>query len=926
MTIVIFASQTIYSFFQYRRLAEDQVQSSLLLQSHDAANDINRQLSPIALKAEQMAYYIEALPSYDTDLIVNIIRHYIVHDKLIYGSGFWLEPYIYSPSQKYHGPYVYQNASGETFLTWDYSNNDYDYHKWNWYRKALYADRFVWSEPYYDYVSGVSMITAASPIRKNGQVVGTTTVDVYISAFLDRVAKLKIGKAGYAFVLDSNGLYLGHHHEEKNLRQTIDDETDPAWHKLGDAVLGAKNDGILRLSLDGEEVFAAYTVIGDTPLHLVLIFPVAEAYAEINQILKSSITAFAVALLLFLLALLNLYRNRIELPIQALINKVHNLSFEPFSKDTADDSPNLAAPTELHQLYESFAAMEKAIRKSLLSLQESNQALTASEDRWTLALQGNNDGIWDWDITNDSIFASGRVMEIFAEPPFDATLTALQLRERIHPDDQAEVDRLLLQHFKDPSTPLSAECRIYQKDNQVRWILFRGQCHLNASGEPQRMVGSIGDITSRKKAEEALRYSQEKFSKAFYYAADVIGIVRMKDEIYLEANESFFALFGYTEKEVIGHSSSEFNLWTSSEIRSEFYRALQKAGTLRNCEVSWRTKSGHICIGLCSAEIVQIDGEACIIYAWHDITERKNMETELRLARNKLEEKVALRTQELLTANSELKTTLTKLQTTQSHLVQSERLAALANLVAGIAHEINTPIGIAVTAASHLETDTKKFNADFEKGGLKRQQLVDYLESAYESSRILNKSLNRAAHLISSFKKVSVDQASEIRRTFSVKTYLDEILLTLHPKLKKTKLNIIVNCSEELMMDSYPGAFAQIITNLVMNSIYHAYPQKNEGTLSIQIHAEAELLHLDYRDDGIGISPEVKGRIFDPFFTTNRNSGGTGLGLYILHNIVTQQFCGTISCESQLGKGTSFKIILPLVAPILESLNKESVD
>ena len=506
-------------------------------------------------------------------------------------------------------------------------------------------------------------------------------------------------------------------------------------------------------------------------------------------------------------------------------------------------------------------------------------------------------------------------MQIFAETPCDATITSLQLKERIHHDDRASVERLLLKHFSAPESALNVECRICCSDKQIRWILLRGQCHLDSSENPQRMVGSIGDITIRKKTEEALRYSQEKFSKAFYFAADVIGIVRLKDEIYLEANEAFFMLLGYAKEEVIGHSSLDFKLWTSPEIRHDFFAELQAKGALRNVEVSWRSKYGQIYIGLCSAEIVQIDAEACIIYAWHDITERKNMERELRIARDELEEKVSLRTNELLAANQELQATLTQLRTTQSQLLQSEKLAGLANLVAGIAHEINTPVGIAVTAASHLEADTKIFITDFEKGGLRRQQLIDYLDSAQETSRILNKSLNRAAHLISSFKKVSVDQASEVRRVFFVKNYLDEILLTLHPKLKKTKLKTVIDCPLDLTIDSFPGAFAQIITNLVMNSIYHAYPEKTEGTLRITVSREKDILHLVYSDDGIGIPADIKRRIFDPFFTTNRNSGGTGLGLYILHNIITQQFGGLIRCESQPQQGTSFIIELPSISP-----------
>lgn len=357
----------------------------------------------------------------------------------------------------------------------------------------------------------------------------------------------------------------------------------------------------------------------------------------------------------------------------------------------------------------------------------------------------------------------------------------------------------------------------------------------------------------------------------------------------------------------------QFELWESLEARSSFYDRLKKEGALRDVETYWFTKSRQTRIGLCSAEIILINETSCLLYAWHDITEQKNLEFELRSARADLEEKVIRRTHELVVANQELTATLNQLQTAQEQLIQSERLSALASLVAGVAHEINTPIGVAVTAASHLEEDTRQFNTAFANGFLKKQQLIDYLNSAQETSRILSRSLSRAAHLIRSFKQVSVDQASESRRKFLVKEYLEEILLTLHPKLKQTKLDIVVDCSAKLSLDSFPGAFAQIITNLIMNSLYHAYPGKSKaGTIRIEAVERAATLFLTYRDDGKGMTNEIRARIFEPFFTTNRNTGGSGLGLYILHNIVTQQFGGRIDCESQPEQGTTFFIQLPL--------------
>jgi signal transduction histidine kinase len=228
-----------------------------------------------------------------------------------------------------------------------------------------------------------------------------------------------------------------------------------------------------------------------------------------------------------------------------------------------------------------------------------------------------------------------------------------------------------------------------------------------------------------------------------------------------------------------------------------------------------------------------------------------------------------------------------------------------------VAHEINTPVGIGVTAASLLEDKTRVFHELYQSGQMKRSDLEKYLETAGQSSQMILRNLHRAAELIQSFKQVAVDQSSEERRPFAIKTYLDEILLSLHPKLKRTQLTIEVHADENLILDSYPGAFAQIVTNLVMNSLTHAYEPDQPGRLSFNIEQEPERLRFEYADDGRGIPKEHLGKIFDPFFTTKRGQGGSGLGLHIIYNLVTQKLGGTIRCQSEVGRGTRFVIELP---------------
>jgi len=260
---------------------------------------------------------------------------------------------------------------------------------------------------------------------------------------------------------------------------------------------------------------------------------------------------------------------------------------------------------------------------------------------------------------------------------------------------------------------------------------------------------------------------------------------------------------------------------------------------------------------------------------------------------------------------SELSQTLEDLKSTQKRLVESEKMTALGGLVAGIAHEINTPIGIGIAAASLLAEKVTKFCEIYSNGQIKRSQLENFLDTAMQSSNMILANLTRAADLIHSFKEVAVDQSSELKRTFHLKNYLEEILTSLTAKLRTTKQTVKVNCDENIILDTYPGVFSQIVTNLVMNSLIHAYEPNDEGVLTFDFQLDDEMLVFEYADNGKGITPENLSKIFEPFFTTKRGQGGTGLGLHIIYNLVSQKLQGTIKCQSQLGKGTNFLIKFP---------------
>lgn len=288
----------------------------------------------------------------------------------------------------------------------------------------------------------------------------------------------------------------------------------------------------------------------------------------------------------------------------------------------------------------------------------------------------------------------------------------------------------------------------------------------------------------------------------------------------------------------------------------------------------------------------------------------KSYEQDIQLKEHKtiLENTVRQRT-------SELEQALAELKNSQEQLVISEKMAVLGGLVAGVAHEINTPVGVGVTAASHLESQVREIAQLYQDGELTKEGYEAFLDNALEGSQIILRNLKTAADLVSSFKLVSIDQSSEAMRTFNLREYLDTILLSLQPELKQTKISIEVDCPDDLKINSYPGNFSQIFTNLIMNSIAHGFNQgQDTGTIKIEINRDRNDVLIRYMDTGKGIPTDIICKVFDPFFTTNRQAGRSGLGMHIVYNIITQKLKGSISCEDTSSQGALFVIRIPITA------------
>jgi signal transduction histidine kinase len=311
-----------------------------------------------------------------------------------------------------------------------------------------------------------------------------------------------------------------------------------------------------------------------------------------------------------------------------------------------------------------------------------------------------------------------------------------------------------------------------------------------------------------------------------------------------------------------------------------------------------------------SGKVIALGAESLLILAYEDITAKHQYEENILALNASLEQRVELRTQELTTA-------LERLTTAQTELVRTEKMAALGSLVAGVAHELNTPIGNSLTVASTMQDQSKVFLADMARG-LTRSRLDEFVATTQEGAGILMRGLRHAADLVASFKQVAVDQTSVNRRKFDLHDTVDEILLTMGPAIRKTSHTVVRNIPSDIAIDSYPGPLGQVLTNLVNNALVHAFDGREHGQVTITATTKgADQVEIAVRDDGAGIPEANLARVFDPFFTTKLGKGGSGLGLNIVYNLVQDALGGDIVVESLPGQGSCFTVTFPLVAPLV---------
>lgn len=382
---------------------------------------------------------------------------------------------------------------------------------------------------------------------------------------------------------------------------------------------------------------------------------------------------------------------------------------------------------------------------------------------------------------------------------------------------------------------------------------------------------------------------------------------------FAKANQSVLDLFGYAREEVLGKTGSELGLWRDAADREQMIQQLQQ-GPMAQREAWGLRKDGSTFLCMIQARKIDLGGGTRTIWSAEDITELRRIEHEVRELNVELEDRVQKRTEELRKANAQLSTTVEHLQLAQSELVRSEKLASLGSLVAGVAHELNTPIGNGVMAVSTMRGALRSFR-ERSAEGLKRSLLDSFVEAVDTGSLIAERNLERAAELVTSFKQVAADQTTSQRREFRLDEVVHEIALTLGPSLRHSVAQLSLDIPDDIRMESYPGPLGQIITNLITNATVHAFPDRDQGHIRLHAKADDRQVQIWVSDDGVGIPASLLPRIFDPFVTSRMGSGGTGLGLHIAHNIAANVLGGRISATSSEGRGTTFEIEIPLLAP-----------
>ena len=492
-----------------------------------------------------------------------------------------------------------------------------------------------------------------------------------------------------------------------------------------------------------------------------------------------------------------------------------------------------------------------------------------------------------------------------------------------------EVRRGFITQMREQGCVKRLEARMRRADGSEYFALVSGQDVL--VNDERFHIVAIDDITAQKESADQLRSLNRQLNALLDAAVEVAIIATDPAGRITVFNHGAERMLGYSATEMQGEAvlrvhlpddllahAQGIALQPGEPLTAERLYAAQTAdgdSGIRNW-ILQRKDGSPVQVSTALSAVRDEQGRGLgYLGISRDISEQLAAQAEMIELNASLDRRVRERTLALQASKEQLEQTLEHLKQVQSKLVQSEKLASLASLVAAVAHELNTPIGNSVTVASTLRDNTTALEREMSSGQLRKQQLAQYLQEMQAGTALLERALHTAADLVSNFKRVAVDQGSENRRVFDARTVLQDTLAILRPTLKKLPYEMAVDLPEGIRMDSFPGALEQVIGNLVNNAVQHGFSGRGRGLMRLSARLAGEQLRIEFSDDGVGMSAETLARIYDPFFTTMLGRGGTGLGMHITYNLVTGPLGGEIEVLSRPEEGCSVSITLPLVAP-----------
>ena len=586
-------------------------------------------------------------------------------------------------------------------------------------------------------------------------------------------------------------------------------------------------------------------------------------------------------------------------PLKAIATAIHALA--------GGEKETSIPATGVHNEIGDIARAAEVFRRSLVDADAAREAAIRAlaeqrlaEESYRKLFEGSVDGIYVTTPGGQILNANpslARMMLYDSPQGLIRGINDISEGVYVHPEARVQYQQLMQRD----GMVREFEYQVRRRDGSILWLSDSATVVRGEAGEIIRYEGTVRDITDQRRAEEAIAEGRRLLQLVIDTVPAVIN-VKDKQLHYVLMNRYMAGIFGIEAHEAIGRTTSDLmSRYGAQKTDENDRRVLATGKELGFYEEEYRDSSGNLRHWLVNKlPLLDADGHVeSIVTVALDIGERKRGELEMREAKDAAE--AALR----------------NLRETQNSLIEAEKLAALGRLVAGVAHEVNNPVGISLTVASSLERKTALFAAEVARGDLRRSSLTDFLGAARDASGQLVANLNRAAELITSFKQVAADRNYSDQREFDLGDLTEQVVLSLRPGLRKHRLTLSVDCEPNLAMNSYPGPYGQVLTNLFLNSVAHAFPDGRAGTVDIKVRAAGpDYVEIIFADDGCGMSLDVRRRAFDPFFTTRRDQGGTGLGLHIVYSIVTNRLGGRLDLDSEPGRGTRVHIVLPRVAPL----------